>query len=529
MREFRYNKFHVAFRDYNDFIVLYSLVAHKVMVLEKVAADIWRAIACAGASSVDGIVSYLKTKYDVEGSDVANDVSGFIASLIDAGVLNCENVLASIVSGDEGAFDSSWGDGEGRIVAKLKERDQLFTAMFEMTYRCNEKCVHCYVDQTPRTENLSESKCREVLDQLEEMGCLHLMFSGGDPFLHPSFMKIYDYARAKGFVCDIFTNGQYLYDHPEVLQTVIKSLPRAMFISLYGADANTHDTITQIQGSFEKTTAVARKLVSSGIPVVFNVMLMNSNAGQMDEIVALIKDIGADYRVGLSYVYANNGSSAPMRHFVNDKSVLKRVLSMTEKRALSQDGIISEKKRAPEDSLCGACETAICIDPFLDVYPCVSLKIKLGSLLLQKVREVWCGENRLSLVEKLKWKNIPDCHCCHLNNYCQHCASMSVDETGDPIACNACDKLIAESLWESWLEALSEDEIDKEFDKVLMRSLKLGDLRMLTSWLAGCYQFDGSLCLKYVSGLVEKCPDVEPQILAGLSKRIGIDLKPRGT
>ena len=81
-----------------------------------------------------------------------------------------------------------------------------------MTRRCPLTCVHCYnnlpmADREARGRELDyEEHCR-ILDELADAGCLWLLYTGGEIFARRDFLDIYTYAKKKGFLITLFTNG----------------------------------------------------------------------------------------------------------------------------------------------------------------------------------------------------------------------------------------------------------------------------------------------------------------------------------
>lgn len=81
----------------------------------------------------------------------------------------------------------------------------------ELTTQCNFRCVHCYVSNKEYPVYLSKNDVISFVDNVVARGCLYIVFTGGDPLLHPDFSYIYTYVRAKCNVI-IFTNGYALND-----------------------------------------------------------------------------------------------------------------------------------------------------------------------------------------------------------------------------------------------------------------------------------------------------------------------------
>jgi len=88
------------------------------------------------------------------------------------------------------------------------EKDhKLYSVIFELTPRCNLNCVHCYLNQHHASKELSYEEIIEIIDILYEKEVLFLTFTGGDVFVRKDFLDIYMYAKKKGFIIEIYTNG----------------------------------------------------------------------------------------------------------------------------------------------------------------------------------------------------------------------------------------------------------------------------------------------------------------------------------
>jgi AdoMet-dependent heme synthase len=76
----------------------------------------------------------------------------------------------------------------------------------DVTYRCNERCVHCYLDHDDHGE-MTTAEITDVLQQLAEAGVFFLSLSGGEVFLRRDFLEIVETARKLLFNVKIKTNG----------------------------------------------------------------------------------------------------------------------------------------------------------------------------------------------------------------------------------------------------------------------------------------------------------------------------------
>src|SRR5919205_905256 len=138
-----------------------------------------------------------------------------------------------------------------QLLAGNESRHRLFTAHWELTYRCNEQCSHCYLEVLPANAEvpgeLTTAECFRVIDELVELGTMNLIFSGGEILARRDFFQIAEYARAKRLLLRLFTNGILIT--PCVADRIAALHPYAVEISLYSASPQTHDRITERERS----------------------------------------------------------------------------------------------------------------------------------------------------------------------------------------------------------------------------------------------------------------------------------------
>ena len=132
------------------------------------------------------------------------------------------------------------------------------SAMFELTYNCSEKCIHCYNEGATRNDNEKSTRgdrqelqwedYKRLIDELYEQGLIKVCLTGGDPFSKPFAWDIVDYLHNKGIAFDVFTNGQRIVKDVERLANYY---PRLVGVSIYSGLPEVHDYITRIPGSWE--------------------------------------------------------------------------------------------------------------------------------------------------------------------------------------------------------------------------------------------------------------------------------------
>ena len=186
-----------------------------------------------------------------------------------------------------------------------------FKAFFELTYRCNLRCRHCYTPMYYDNE-LSLSEIESILDQLVHIGTFNLIFTGGEILVREDFFDITNIAKSKGFLLVLLTNGTLITN--VIADKIARLKPIGVDISLYGACEETHDFVTKVTGSFERAVEGIKLLVERGIRVRTKTVLMSSNADEYKEIVNLSKNLGATSYINVGIVPRKDGSFLPLRH-----------------------------------------------------------------------------------------------------------------------------------------------------------------------------------------------------------------------
>lgn len=172
---------------------------------------------------------------------------------------------------------------------------------------------------------------------------------------------------------------------------------------------------------------------------------MTVNYHETKDIINLAQRIGVEYRVNMSLIYTNAGSDSPLQYFVNDKELIKDTFRVVDENMFSMDIPMDMEKEA---YICGAGLSSLSVSPDGSVFPCVSIKDRLGNIYKNSLKEIWNGNKRKAFIKKMKWENTEECTKCLYFQQCPHCPGMSEAETGSVFSCNTCDRIIAESLYE---------------------------------------------------------------------------------
>ena len=163
------------------------------------------------------------------------------------------------------------------FLEEVQGRPLISSLQFELSSRCNERCIHCYIPNDKKNHgfDMPTAKVKSILDEFAAMGGIHVTLSGGEAFLHKDIIEIASYCRMKDLKISILSNLISLKDeHIAELKKLNISL---LQVSLYSMDSDIHDMITTINGSFEKTKVAIEKLVAADIPVQISCPVMKAN------------------------------------------------------------------------------------------------------------------------------------------------------------------------------------------------------------------------------------------------------------
>lgn len=317
-----------------------------------------------------------------------------------------------------------------QVVNKCVEKRIPYGVMFELTYECNLNCRHCYVVRGNDGTELSTEETMDIIDQLAEMNTFFLAFTGGEIFTREDLLEIARYAKKKGFLLTFMTNGTLIT--PEKIEEIKKLKPVKFEISLYGATAKTHDFITRVKGSFERTVDAIKGLAEQGIEVTIKTLLMNLNIREYKEMEALAEELGAQPRMNLGLAPRRDGSLEPLKYDLSFEEMEQYLPEENDEVLLSY--LLERREKDPVHKFsCKAGKAGCSISPSGIVYPCVMMPIAVGDLREKSLKEIWHTEpsEELKRLRNLTYVDLPTCSKCELAQYCIRCPGMVYLETGD--------------------------------------------------------------------------------------------------
>ena len=328
-----------------------------------------------------------------------------------------------------------------RLIARTVRRNVPLSVHFDLTYRCNERCVHCYLDHEDHGELLT-SECLEILEQLASSGALFLTLSGGEIFLRKDLEEILSCARRLHFDVSLKTNA--LLVTRARAERLERLAVRRVQISVYSSDPAVHDAVTKVPGSLVRTLAAIPLLLEQGISVKLACPLMKENLLAYRGVMALAEELGVPYVLDMTITPMMDGSRGPIEHRVSAEALLPvlqdaalpgcRPSAQKEEDLPAMLGSATSsgmESGAYDDLPCSAGHNSCYISPYGDVYACVQLPIPAGNLRHRRFDEIWHGSSTLKKVRAMRESELPICSRCEIRKYCERCPGLAWMEGGD--------------------------------------------------------------------------------------------------
>jgi radical SAM protein with 4Fe4S-binding SPASM domain len=311
---------------------------------------------------------------------------------------------------------------------KALARNIPISVQLDLTYRCNERCVHCYLDHDDHGE-MTTAEIKHLLDELADAGVFVLSLSGGEIFLRKDFFEILEYARLqKQFCVKLKTNAIMIREREaaRLREIGVESIQ----ISIYSHRAEVHDGITLVLGSLQRSIDAARFLKSQGLRVIFANVLMTQNVRDYQGMRALAEELGVECTLDPTVTPMMDG----------DRSVLNLGIKHETLQQVFRDqalvGDVDEFCAIPvpgdENSLsalpCSAGHTACYISPYGDVFPCVQFPIPTGNVREQKFLDIWRHSEKMNEVRSIRLKDLTTCTSCAHVGSCTRCPGLAYME-----------------------------------------------------------------------------------------------------
>ena len=354
--------------------------------------------------TVQDICKYISEIYDAPNfNELQKDIQEFVDELLSEKIL---------YEGETTYIEPQWSNKiPMEVAANFAKEHKIFSVSIELTYRCVEKCIHCYIDDAPKyctADELTLDEYKNILNQLREMGCVNILFTGGEVLVN------------------LYTTGVGLTD--EVFDRLCATKINGLSVSLYSGIAEEHDKITGVKGSFEKTLKATLMFKAAGINTFIKCVAMKQNLDSLESLYELGKRLKLFVTVSPRIISGHEGKNSA-DYSLGSVELYKKFYNLSSQ-------YVTADKTAPkfsreqmlEKSACGAGINAVSIDPFGNVRPCNTFQKILGSLRKENLQNIWERTQNLNL-KNCKMRCVtPKCTNCEYLEYCTVCVADLINK-----------------------------------------------------------------------------------------------------
>jgi len=326
--------------------------------------------------------------------------------------------------------------------------------VWEMTTACNLRCIHCHASGGKASpEELSTEEAKRLLDQLAQVREFRMMaFTGGEPLVRPDLFELLAYSRALGFANTMATNATLIDE--EVARRLRGCGVVIAAVSLDGFDADTHDFVRGVPGSFEKALAGMRALRRAGILLQVNITAMEYNVEQMSRLMDLVDELSTGIVLMYQLVPVGRGrdvQEASLDLEANERLIRFMARAQRETRAimepvagpqywpflLQQNAIGGGLLLRLAETVfhgCSAGRGFVYIKPNGDVWPCPFIEVGCGNVRRTPFDTIWTESPVLKDLRRREELLEGRCGECEFRRMCGGCRGRAWATTGDYLA-----------------------------------------------------------------------------------------------
>ncbi len=330
---------------------------------------------------------------------------------------------------------------------------------WEITRRCNLKCVHCRSSselEAKEHPDFDLAEAKRILDDIASYAQPVVVLSGGEPLLREDVFEIAAYGTGKGLRMCLATNGTLVTE--ETCKRLKEAGIRMVSLSLDGADAAVHDNFRSQPGAFAGTINAARLFREHDIPFLINSSFTKRNQSEIAKVYRLAKELGA--KAWYMFMIVPTGRGEEIMDELISPEEYEELLAWHYEMEKEEDELLVRptcaphyyrlvlqkakeegekfKRRTLQFSTggakgCLAGQLIALIDVDGNVLPCSYFPLPAGNLRRQSLKDIW--ENSQLFKEMRDFKGYKGrCGSCEYVNVCGGCRARAYAVSGDYLA-----------------------------------------------------------------------------------------------
>ena len=319
----------------------------------------------------------------------------------------------------------------------------------EVTRRCPLECQHCYNnlpmgDMEAKQRELTKEEHFKMLDELVDLGCFWLLYTGGEIFARKDFLEIYTYAKKKGFLITLFTNGTIITE--QIADYLVEWRPFGIEITLYGRTRETYEALTAVPGSYDRCLRGIKLLQDRGLPLKLKTVATSINKHEVSSMRQFAEEeLGVEFNFDAQVNPRIDCSQSPLAVRLTPEEVVALDLSapkgVSEYLKLAKRDLENPPALSQIDTVyfCGGGMNSFSVNAYGEIGICVISQQETFGIRDLGVRAVW--EQSLLQLRERKRTRVSKCVQCNIQSLCGMCPANGELENGDresPVAflCN---------------------------------------------------------------------------------------------
>jgi len=327
----------------------------------------------------------------------------------------------------------SYGEFSERLRRKVTVQRIPAVGSLELTFRCNFRCKHCYVSHGHRgiagQQELTTAEIKQFLDDIVSEGCLWLLITGGDPLVRQDFPEIWEYAKRKGLILTLFTNGSLIT--PRIADFLQEWKPYNIEIKLYGATSETYERVTGIPNSFERAMHGIELLRERNIQFGLKTMVLTLNRHEFAQIRSIAQKFDVPFRFdpivnqGLETQLDLQSLRLPIQDILELDAEMEPQV-----KAWYNQYLATRSNNSPDLYICQARHRSFHVDPYGNVGICTMERVNRVNLRQASFHEIW-WEYHPKMFSR-QYSSTYECQGCEMRSVCMQCPAWGYLEHNDP-------------------------------------------------------------------------------------------------
>jgi len=309
----------------------------------------------------------------------------------------------------------------------------------EVTRRCPLECLHCYnnlpmADMDARRREMSKEEHFRVLDELVEMGCFWILYTGGEVFARKDFLEIYTYAKKKGFLITLFTNGTIINE--QIADYLVEWPPFAIEITMYGRTRETYEALTQIPGSYDRCIRGIQLLKERKLPLKLKTVATSVNKHEVMAMRRFAEDeLGVEFKMDGQINPRIDCSQSPLAVRLTPEELVALDMAAPKGKSeylrLAKHDLEKPANLSQIDTVyfCGGGMNSFAINAWGEIGICVISQQETFSVRNGGVKAIW--EQSLLQLRNRKRTRITKCVECRIQSMCGMCPANGEMENDD--------------------------------------------------------------------------------------------------